>query len=558
MMSCSKEPAGNGSGEDESFSVAVEVTDVTASSAVISFSPSSQTLPYIAGYVSSSDLGPSDIKYFIDNEISQLMEREGLDRAEAVAEMQVTGSHTMSPSDLSPETGYVCYAVGVNADGYYTTDAFAETFETPAGEAQTGDISFEIDIPEVTASSVSVSVLPSDNTLPYYYDLMTKDVYDSCDGDVASYLTTLIENASAEYGVDKEKFVKSLQVTGPDSDNISGLPSDTEMIVYAIGLADDGTCYGEPEVKSFRTLAPGNPEDCEFSFDFSYAMSGVTVTVTPSDDGVSYYTSVIPVSEFSTDDALVERVYQGLLSMASEYGVSVSQIVSMVAFTGQDIYEWTELAAEDHYAFAYALSDDGRAAGPVFMEKFTVPEYASDVSVSVENVRWFNGDDLADMDSQYEGIRDGAYFVADVVHSSDAYQWYLALLPGDYTDSESYPDETVYDAVMMGGVMNREQLRFVVQYGTLTVLGFAVDIDGVYGDIYRMSAEITREGASPVSEFSTSGLSAADASAGVFPSASLQKGRGTEPALLRLGSSRISFSPDSVLPGFSFSRFNRQ
>lgn len=533
MMSCSKEPAGNGSGEDESLSVAVEVTDVTASSAVISFSPSSQTLPYIAGYVSSSDLGPSDIKYFIDNEISRLMEREGLDRAEAVAEMQVTGSHTLSPSDLSPETGYVCYAVGVNAKGYYTTDAFAETFETPAGEVQTGDISFEIEIPEVTAASVTVSVLPSDNTLPYYYDLMTKEVYDSCDGDVASYLTTLIENASSEYGVDKEEFVKSIQVTGPDSDNISGLPSDTEMIVYAIGLADDGTCYGEPEVKSFRTLAPGNPEDCEFSFDFSYAMSGVTVTVTPSDDGVGYYTSVIPVSEFSSEDDLVERVYQGLLSMASEYGVSMSQMVSMVAFTGQDIYEWTDLATGDHYAFAYALSDNGRAAGPVFMEKFTVSEYTSDVSVSVENVRWFNGDELADLDPQYEGIRYGAYFVADVVHSSGAYQWYLALLPGDYTDPEAYPDETVYDAVMMGGVMNREQLRFAVQYGTLTVLGFAVDMDGVYGGIYRMSAEITREGASPVSEFSASGLSLPETAAEGFPSAALQKGTGTDLVLSR-------------------------
>ena len=81
MMSCSKEPSEGGSGEAENFSVAFEVSDVTASSAVISFSPSSQTLPYIAGYVSSSDLGPSDIKYFIDNEISLLMEQKDLDRA---------------------------------------------------------------------------------------------------------------------------------------------------------------------------------------------------------------------------------------------------------------------------------------------------------------------------------------------------------------------------------------------------------------------------------------------------------------------------------------------
>lgn len=90
-------------------------------------------------------------------------------------------------------------------------------------------------------------------------------------------------------------------------------------------------------------------------------------------------------------------------------------------------------------------------------------------------------------------------------------------------------------------------------YGTLTVLGFAVDMDGVYGDIYRMSAEITREGASPVSEFSASGLSLPETAAEGFPSAALQKGTGTDLVLSRFNPFQVQSFSGSIL-----SRFNRQ
>lgn len=506
LASCSKseQQATDGGGTADELTVTVNVADISDSSASIVFTPSSEEIPYIAGYVMQTAPGgmaSSDVKRYLDDRIAAMMSEEGLTRAAAVSAMSVQGEYSMTPDTLASETGYLCYAVGVNAEGLYTTEAFTAEFETLAEEEPVVDLSFTMEV-SATATIASVSVKPSDDTLPYYYDIMTKEEYDSYGGDVAAYLLKAIEATLESTGLDKTAFVQSIQVRGPQSESIRGLPSDTEMVAYAIGLNDDCTCYGEPGMQDFRTKAPGKPEDCEFSFDIIFSPSGVDISVTPSDDGIGYFTSVVSLEEYVSDEALIQRVYESIVYLAGEYEITLGQAVEMTAINGPDNYTYTDLEeGMDYYVFAYALSSDGKAAGPVFREQFTATAYVSEVSVAVENVKWFNGDDLADMDSYYEDIRGRAYFTADVVHSDNAMSWFLGLLPGDYRDTEKYPDGSVYDAVMMGGMQDRDRLAIVVDYGDLSVLGFAIDSDGVYGGIYRAFFNITEEGASPVSEF---------------------------------------------------------
>lgn len=506
LASCSKseQQATDGGGTADELTVTVNVADISDSSASIVFTPSSEEIPYIAGYVMQTAPGgmaSSDVKRYLDDRIAAMMSEEGLTRAAAVSAMSVTGEHSMTPDTLSSETEYLCYAVGVNAGGLYTTDVFTGEFGTLASEEPVIELTFEMEV-SATSTVASVSVEPSDDTLPYYFDLITQEEYDACGGDVATYLMNAIDAAVTSQGLDKTAFVQSLQVRGPDSDNISGLPSDTDMVAYAVGLSDDGTCYGEAETVPFHTKAPGKPEDCEFTFDIVHSNAGVDITVIPSDDGIGYFTSVLKVDEYVSDEVLIERVYESIVKLAGEYGITLSQAVERIAVKGADNWLYSDLEeGTDYYAFAYALSSDGKAAGPVAKKQFAVAAYVSDATVSLDNVKWFNGDDLADMDSQYEQLRGRAYFTADVSHSDNAASWFVGVLPGDYSDSERYPDDSVYDAVMMGGLQDRDRLAIVVDYGDLSVLGFAIDSDGVYGGIYRAFFNITEEGASPVSEF---------------------------------------------------------
>lgn len=507
ITSCRKDTAVT---PGEKLSVSIEVTEITETSAKAVFEPTSASAPYICGYIASSDLSEwsDDVKRYLDSKISHSMEDSGMDRAEAVSVQSVTGTSSADLTGLVPETSYVCYAVGVDASGFYTSDVFSEVFTTSEADDPLSGLSFEIEIPSVTSTTVSISVLPSDNTLPYYFDIMTKDEYETYEGDVAAYLSYVLETVANNYGVSVSDFASGIQEIGPSSDQLRGLSPDSEYVAYAIGLSGDGTCFGQPAVKEFRTEKAGNPEDCTFTFSIEAYMGQAEVTVSPSDDGVGYFTAVIPVSEYSTDDALVERVYNSIIQSISGSGMSIEDAVALIAFRGLST-ETYDLEEGSYYAFAYAFTSDGKAAGAVYKQIFDVQATVSDVSVSVKNVKWFDGNALADADPAYEGIRGGAYFTADVVHSSDASAWYLGLSAGDMTDAEAYPDETVYDALMMGGVMNRERLTFVVQYGKLTVLGFATDASGVYGGIYRLLVDVTEEGASPVSEFNTSASTAA-------------------------------------------------
>lgn len=518
VISCRKE---NTVTPGEKFSVAIEVTEITETSAKAVFEPTSSSASYLCGYVASSELSDwsSDVKRYLDSRISQTMEDSGMDRAEAVSSLGVTGTSALDLSGLVPGTAYLCYAVGTDASGFYTTDVFSEEFTTAEADDPLSDLSFEIEIPSVTSTTVTMSVVPSDNTLPYYFDIMTKDDYETYGGDVAAYLTYVLETVANNYGVSVSDFVSGIQETGPSSDQLRGLSPDSEYVAYAIGLSGDGSCFGQPAVKEFRTEKAGNPEDCTFSFSIEAYMGQAEVTVSPSDDGVGYFTAVIPVSEYSTDDALVERVYSSIIQSISGSGMSIEDAVALIAFRGLST-ETYELDEGSYYAFAYAFTSDGRAAGAVYRQSFDVMATVSDVSVSVTNVKWFDGNALADTDPAYEGIRGGAYFTADVVHSSDASAWYLGLSAGDMTDAGLYPDETVYDALMMGGVMNRERLAFAVQYGKLTVLGFATDASGVYGGIYRLLVDVTEEGASPVSELPAQLSSAAVPELVLRPSAS--------------------------------------
>lgn len=498
ITSCRKDTAVT---PGEKLSVTIEVTEITETSAKAVFEPTSASASYLCGYVSSSELSEwsSDVKRYLDSRISQTMEEKGLDRAETVSSMSVTGTSSADLTGLAPETSYVCYAVGTDASGFYTTDVFSKEFTTSEADDPLSGLSFEIEIPSVTSTTVSISVIPSDNTLPYYFDIMTKDDYGTYGGDVAAYLTYVLESVANDYGVSVPDFVSGIQETGPASDQLRGLSPDSEYVAYAIGLSGDGSCFGQPAVKEFRTEKAGNPEDCTFTFSIEAYMGQAEVSVSPSDDGVGYFTAVIPVSEYSTDDALVERVYNSIIQSISGSGMSIEDAVSMIAFRGLST-ETYDLEEGSYYVFAYAFTSDGKAAGAVYKQSFDVQATVSDVSVSVTDVKWFDGNALADADPAYEGIRGGAYFTAEVVHSSDASAWYLGLSAGDMTDAEAYPDETVYDALMMGGVMNRERLAFAVQYGKLTVLGFATDASGVYGGIYRLLVDVTEEGASPVSE----------------------------------------------------------
>lgn len=136
LVSCGKSEQTVPGGDGTEFTIVVGISDISDISASIVFTPSSEHYPYIAGCVRQAELGTvssSDVKRFIDARLSAMMSESGMTRSEAVSALSVRGDVSMTPDTLASRTEYVCYAVGVNEEGLYVTDAFTGLPEKSGG-----------------------------------------------------------------------------------------------------------------------------------------------------------------------------------------------------------------------------------------------------------------------------------------------------------------------------------------------------------------------------------------------------------------------------------------
>lgn len=489
--------------------IAIEVSSVVADGAGLTLTPSDEEAWYVYACAESSVIDgefSGDPKLYLDRRIEDIMEQDACDRKAAVGKIRRSGVSEETLTGLAPQTSYLVFAVGVDGDGLYSSSLFKEVFVTAEeGTEPLPEGEFVVKVSEITSGTAVVSVVPQDKDQTYYYDVARKSDYDAEKGDVSVFVLELIKYImQSNPGSTAEEVVAALQVTGDSSDIIPNLTPDTDFVAFAIGLADDGSCTTTAVSEAFRTLPQGRPEDCVFSFKFPQTGSDYAyVTVIPSDNSVKYFTSVIKVSEYVDDEALADRVFESVSMAAAEYGITLAEAVERLTYMGQSMEVHSDLVENVRYiAFAFAMSDGARPLGGISKAEFSTSGIGlSDCEVYLSNVKWYDGDALADMDSKYEGLRGGAYFTADVVHSDNAKTWYVSLSSGDKTDKEAFPDETVLAALISSARPDPQKLAFAVYYGEATALGFAMDNDGVYGDVYRELFNITKEGASPVEDF---------------------------------------------------------
>lgn len=373
---------------------------------------------------------------------------------------------------------------------------------------------FALTIDDVTSASVTLTVTPENPELTYYYDIATRSDYDAYNGDVARFVQELIEFLTSSTGQTVAEAVQQLQKTGTQSETISGLPSSTEFVAFVVGLDDEGNCTTEAVTQTFATEEAGEPSACSFTFEYpSVLAESAYVRITPSDPSVRYFYISIPASTQYTDKELTTEVRDIMLQISSQYGTSLAEVIQTLTYTGVHETLEEELTPETGYiSYAYAMNTaTGEAEGDVYRGEFTTASSgtATDFSVRATNIRWFKGSELAELDSKYEAIRDGASLMADIVTEGNPKEWYIALSAGDQTNAEEYPDDSVITAIMMGGITpNKTSTQLAVQYGDATFLGFAVDQLGQTSSVYREKVEITEEGASPISEFTGSALDA--------------------------------------------------
>lgn len=163
---------------------------------------------------------------------------------------------------LEPNTEYVLYAYGMNISGEALTTVNQLTFKTTKVEQL--DCEFDILVGDnVTANSFSITIIPSDDTVAYYYDVFPAWMYEEyCLSDAANipaFMAEYIPALASENSVTVAYAVGAISNYGSIAHDFTledGIEANSSYFVFAIGIGADGTTTTEAEVIEVKTAAP--------------------------------------------------------------------------------------------------------------------------------------------------------------------------------------------------------------------------------------------------------------------------------------------------------------
>ena len=247
-------------------------------------------------------------------------------------------------------------------------------------------IEYAISVTNITSTGATVSVTPSDNNSPYYFDVIEKEILDAYASetqfieDYVADIKAYIEEYNANgYNLSFANFVS----LGKDSYTYgteSALDPDTEYYAFAFGITENGEITSGLNKVEFKTLSSGGNtggEDVTTSnntFDVNVTditSTGAMVSVVASNYD-TYYFDVIEkeVYDMYTDKKEFAAEYIAEIKALFEaYGYSIGEILS----SGNDAYSFEGYLEPNtaYYAFAVGVSTSGVITTDVAAVPFT-------------------------------------------------------------------------------------------------------------------------------------------------------------------------------------------
>ena len=218
----------------------------------------------------------ADIEYF-----NYVADYYGMTLTQLLSDNLVYGDKEWRYTSLEARTEYVLYMYGISTTGEAQTTVNQLTFTTTKVEQL--DCDFEILVGDnVTATSFSVTIIPSDDTVGYYYDVFPAAMYEEyCLSDAANlpaFIADYIVALASENSVTVPYAVGAISAFGTiahDFTTEDGIEASNAYYVFAIGIGADGTATTEATVQMVQTARPpmntfevtqGNIEDDRATF----------------------------------------------------------------------------------------------------------------------------------------------------------------------------------------------------------------------------------------------------------------------------------------------------
>lgn len=256
---------------------------------------------------------------------------------------------------------------------------------------------FAITLTEITPRSVTVSISPEDKSAAYYSHVVSVESFDKLgEGDVRKFMKSYIDFCRSEYGLTTEEVVEELVEHGDDSWSYDGLVENTRYIVFAIGIAPDGTCTTDPATEYFTSgsLPPVEKSDCTFAIVIEdIRATSAKVSIAPSDKTAPYFYEVIPAADYPSDAEGRNRICSALAELAAydvmeQTGLDYDSAMERIALRGDDflpIEEGTLAEGTEYAVIAFGIDAYGRLTTEPQNKNFTTPNVLpSDNEIALE------------------------------------------------------------------------------------------------------------------------------------------------------------------------------
>ena len=223
---------------------------------------------------------------------------------------------------------------------------------------------FVIEVKNITDTSVEFTITPEDEEMTYIAMMTTKEYFDEFEDDEAYIDDDLswLDSAAYEAGVDLSEYLEDVLKKGAISDTQDMLDPETEYVVYAFGLSNNGIVTTSLYKQTFTTLST---ELTELNFEIEVTDIGydtATITVTPDNDKAFYFVNVFSLEDYQNyggdESAFVAHINK-LRNYYYGLGATADQMVANLGYVGAKSLSVEDLKAGTKY-MAYAIGIDER------------------------------------------------------------------------------------------------------------------------------------------------------------------------------------------------------
>ena len=425
---------------------------------------------------------------------------------EIVTNLGSVGKASISFDDLTADTEYIAYAVGIDENFFVNTKATVVRFTTK--KAVQSSNTFTVDITGTTFCSVQGTVTPS-NDDPYICTIQPKMQLDNYSSD-----EEIMYELVATY--DKWDALQDVLYAGEtvDLEEISSLAAETEYVVVCFGWNEAPTT-GLTKVAFTTAAAGGNPRAQELTFELSDIIHNkVTVDITPK-LGLHYFydcMSVKTLNEYIATEGSEDEAICRFIDERIDYGAEFfnctrkEYLEDMGAAIGKQ--KWTFTGLEEDTEYLIVAATVNMTTGKIALRKpfrsdvfRTTILIESDASVTFVIDKYYDGTELAELDPvQFSKCKGMVMVPYKIVPNASAAHWRTTFTYGEFA-SWAERDDILIELDYKSD-KDKTQGFAVVHYDQIVAfLGMAENDEGYTGPftIYEFTAE--RGKASPAQEF---------------------------------------------------------